>query len=179
MTKLETKPNDLVNDSAVSEDAQLLQLLEQQNQRIQDLMQQLETLNANSSAAIDPVIEAEFDAADNSGATGVNPYVNRLLVIMNGNENMKRPLNDNIMTIGRDAKNDIQIRSRFISRYHARIISDANGAVVEDLDSRNGVNVNSLKVRRQALRSGDLIDLGKIQVKYIDLMEGSAGEGSA
>ena len=108
-----------------------------------------------------------------------SPYVNRLLVIMDGAGNLKRPLDSSIMTIGRDPRNDVQIRSRYISRYHARIINDSDGSVIEDLDSRNGVRVNSEKVRRQQLRSGDLIDLGKIQMKFIDLMEGTAGEGSA
>ena len=98
---------------------------------------------------------------------------------MNGDENLKYPLSRHIMTIGREPHNDVHIRSKYVSRFHARIVSDRDGAVIEDLDSRNGVSVNSRKVRRMQLKSGDLIDLGRIQFKYIDLMEGSAGEGQA
>jgi hypothetical protein len=39
--------------------------------------------------------------------------------------------------------------------------------------------MNSTRVRRQKLRSGDLIGIGRMQLKYIDLMEGASGEGQA
>ncbi|MDP6436475.1 MAG: FHA domain-containing protein [Gammaproteobacteria bacterium] len=108
-----------------------------------------------------------------------DPYVNRVIVATSGKENLKFPLSDNIAMIGRDRSNDIQLKATFVSRFHARILSDSDSAYIEDLDSLNGVMVNSTKVRRQKLRSGDLISIGRIQLKYIDLMEGSSGEGQA
>ncbi len=107
------------------------------------------------------------------------PILNRIVIAANGRGNLKFPLDKAIVTIGRKTDNDIHIMSRFISRYHARIISDTDGAIIEDMDSRNGVSVNSERVRRRRLRSGDLIDIGQTQLKFIDLGEESAGEGSA
>ena len=105
--------------------------------------------------------------------------LNRLIIATTDQGNLKFPLHKPIITIGRAPQNDIHIRSRFISRYHARIVCDEDGAIIEDLDSSNGVTVNSNRARRQPLRSGDLIDLGRTQLKYIDLTEGSSGEGQA
>lgn len=107
------------------------------------------------------------------------PFVNRIVLLTNGQGNFKFPLNRSIMTIGRAAQNDIHIQSRFISRFHARIVSDAQGSIIEDLDSSNGLRVNSDRVRRKQLRSGDLIDIGRTQLKFIDLMDGNSGEGNA
>ena len=76
------------------------------------------------------------------------------------------------MTIGRGPENDIQVANEFMSRVHARIVSDANGAAIEDLNSRNGLVVNSKKIGcPHQLRNGDLVSLGKMQFKFIDLAE--------
>jgi hypothetical protein len=146
-----------------------------QNEMIRNLESKLEHLANNSEVkniSSPPLI-------DDAERIHSDPYLNRVIIATNTNGNLKFPLNQNIITIGREALNDIHVRSRFISRFHARIVSDDDGAIIEDLDSRNGLTVNSKKVQRQKLRSGDLIDLGKTQLRYIDLTEGSASEGRA
>jgi hypothetical protein len=144
-------------------------LVAEQEAKIRDLESRL----AQDSSA------AERYETENSQRESADPYLNRLIVTSDDHGNLKFPLDRNIMTIGRDAQNDIHIRSRFISRFHARIISDHDGTIIEDLDSRNGITVNAERVRRQQLRSGDLIDLGRTQLKFIDLSEGASGEGQA
>jgi hypothetical protein len=157
-----------------SEQDELLRSLKKQESRIRELEQQLESVQSTGTHS-----SASGEPSNLSERGDDNPNVNRLIVSMNGGENTKYPLSRNIMTIGREPHNDIHIRSRYISRFHARIVSDQDGSIIEDLDSRNGVTVNSKKVRRRQLKSGDLIDLGRVQLKYIDLMEGSASEGRA
>lgn len=167
----EPDDNEVTN---ISEQNKLLRSLEKQASRIRELEQQLESVQptgTHSNLTGEP--SNLIERGDN------NPNVNRLIVAMNDDQNTKHPLSQNIMTIGREPHNDIHIRSRYISRFHARIVSDQDGSIIEDLDSRNGVTVNSLKVRRRQLKSGDLIDLGKIQLKFIDLMDGTASEGRA
>ncbi len=105
--------------------------------------------------------------------------VNRILVVLNGSQKLKYPLFKASMTIGRSPENDIQIATEYVSRVHARITSNETGAAIEDLNSRNGVVVNSNKVGRKQLRNGDLVALGKMQFKFIDLMEADSGEGQA
>jgi len=165
---------DILEDEPAQESAKLVvepgkdleKLVTEQEDKIRELEAQIAT---NSPARSAP--------GDSNRAA--DPYVNRLIVTSDDHGNLKFPLDQNIMTIGRDSKNDIHIRSRFISRFHARIICDQEGAIIEDMESRNGIHVNSHRVRRQQLSSGDLIDLGRTQLKYIDLTEGTSEEGEA
>ena len=151
--------------------AHLLAKIAEQESRIRELEAQLEEIKAASGTA------EQSSAPEES--IGANESVNRLIIAITDRGNLKFPLHKQIITIGRSPQNDIHIRSRFISRYHARIVCDKDGAMIEDLDSSNGVCVNSHRARRQPLRSGDLIDLGRTQLRYIDLSEGSPGEGQA
>ena len=57
----------------------------------------------------------------------------RLLLNITAQGNMKIPLDKGITTIGRRTANDLCINSRYISRFHARIINTAAGAIIEDL----------------------------------------------
>jgi general secretion pathway protein A len=71
--------------------------------------------------------------------------------------------------IGRTPDNDLQIRSKFISRHHAQIVSDAEQSVVEDLNSTNGVYVKAKRVKHYELKDGDVIQLGEHKLLYRDL----------
>ena len=163
-----------VEDTTNSNQEKLLHAVEQKESRIRELEAKLDAWQSTSDDVEESGKRSGLIQRDDG-----HPYVNRLIVNMNGGETLKYPLSKHIMTIGREPHNDIHIRSRYISRFHARIVSDQDGSIIEDLDSRNGIAVNAKKVRRQVLRSGDLIDLGRVQLKFIDLMEGSADEGRA
>ena len=71
--------------------------------------------------------------------------------------------------IGRTPDNDLQIRSKFVSRHHAQIVSDAAQSVVEDLNSTNGVYVKATRVTHHELKDGDVIQLGEHKLLYRDL----------
>jgi len=71
--------------------------------------------------------------------------------------------------IGRTPENDLQIRSKFISRHHAQIMSDAEQSVLEDLNSTNGVYVKGKRVKHHGLKDGDIIQLGEHKLLYRDL----------
>ncbi|MEE9135437.1 MAG: FHA domain-containing protein, partial [Gammaproteobacteria bacterium] len=62
---------------------------------------------------------------------------------------------------------------------HARILTDSSGAIIEDMNSKNGVTVNGQNVQLRRLKNGDVVDVGKIHFKFIDLMDDDAGEGTA
>jgi general secretion pathway protein A len=70
--------------------------------------------------------------------------------------------------IGRTPENDLQIRSKFISRHHAQIVSDAQHSVIEDLNSTNGVYVKGKRVKRHELKDGDVIQVGEHKLLYRD-----------
>jgi hypothetical protein len=64
------------------------------------------------------------------------------------------------VAVGRHPSNDIQLRSRRVSNYHAEILSEVEGLFVRDLGSTNGTYVNEESVRRRKLETGDCIRIG-------------------
>ncbi len=76
--------------------------------------------------------------------------------------------------IGRSPENDIYIRSKFVSRHHAQLVTDESGCLIEDLNSTNGVFVDDQQVKRHRLRDGDVVSLGVHQLVYRDLRRGRA-----
>ena len=80
----------------------------------------------------------------------------------------ERRLHVGRLIIGRTAANDLQVDSRFISRHHCQIMSNADFSVLEDLNSTNGVFVKSKRVRHHNLNDGDVISLGDHDLIYID-----------
>ena len=71
--------------------------------------------------------------------------------------------------IGRSPDNEIYIKSKFVSRHHAQLISDEDGCVIEDLNSTNGVFINEKQVKKHRLRDGDVVSLGVHELVYTDL----------
>ena len=61
------------------------------------------------------------------------------------------------LVIGRTPDNDLQIDSKFISRHHCQIVTQADSCVIEDLNSTNGIYVQSKRVRRHNLNDGDVV----------------------
>jgi len=79
------------------------------------------------------------------------------------------PLPMGKVIIGRTPDNNLQIRSKFVSRHHAQIVSDDDQSVVEDLNSTNGVFIKSQRVKRHQLADGDVIQLGEHKLLYRDM----------
>jgi pSer/pThr/pTyr-binding forkhead associated (FHA) protein len=89
-------------------------------------------------------------------------------VLLDPERPIKYPLFKETMTIGRADVADIQINNGFLSRLHARIVTTAQGVVVEDIESKNGIRVNSKATERQTLRHGDIIDFGRLRFRFLD-----------
>ena len=79
--------------------------------------------------------------------------------------------------IGRTADNDLQIESKFISRHHAQVTTTAEGSLVEDLNSTNGLFIGSKRVKQHQLQDGDVIQLGEHKLVYHDLRAGLEATG--
>ena len=77
------------------------------------------------------------------------------------------PLDKERTTIGRKPHNDIQLDDHTVSGQHAAIMMLQN-AYVEDLNSTNGVILNGKKVTRRQLSHGDIIKIGRHELKFID-----------
>ncbi len=71
--------------------------------------------------------------------------------------------------VGRSSDNEVYIKSKFVSRHHAQLVSDENGCVIEDLNSTNGVFLGERQVKKYRLRDGDVVSLGVHELVYHDL----------
>jgi pSer/pThr/pTyr-binding forkhead associated (FHA) protein len=78
------------------------------------------------------------------------------------------PIGQNPITIGRAPDNDIQIDNLSVSDHHARIFSPDNRLSIEDLNSLNGISLNGTPIKKEWLRSGDSVSIGK-HVIVVDL----------
>jgi type II secretory pathway predicted ATPase ExeA len=101
-------------------------------------------------------------------AIGPETVLARIIVAHAGEHVEERPLRPGRLIIGRTVDNDLQIESKFISRHHCQITTTAEGSVLEDLNSTNGVYVKSKRVRKHHLNDGDVIVLGKHEIMYLD-----------
>jgi pSer/pThr/pTyr-binding forkhead associated (FHA) protein len=72
------------------------------------------------------------------------------------------------LLIGRKPENDIQVGNLAVSGQHAAIITILNDSFLEDLDSTNGTFVNGKLVKKHALKHGDVITIGKHELKYVN-----------
>ena len=80
-----------------------------------------------------------------------------------------------VIVMGRDLKCDVVLNDPEVSRNHTRLTAQADGYVVEDLESTNGTFVNSQKVTApRLLQPGDLLGLGENL-----LMEYTLGDSAA
>ena len=80
--------------------------------------------------------------------------------------------------VGRSPDNEIYIKSKFVSRHHAQLVSDETGCVIEDLNSTNGVFLGEKQVKKYRLRDGDVVSLGVHELIYHDLRHEGVVDGS-
>ena len=71
-----------------------------------------------------------------------------------------------IVSIGRSSSNDIQLRTKRISREHARVEQRGDIFFLIDLASSNGVAVNGQKVFEHILTAGDEVQIGNVLLVF-------------
>ncbi len=80
--------------------------------------------------------------------------------------------------VGRSPDNEVYVKSKFVSRHHAQIITDEDGCIIEDLNSTNGVYLGEKQIKKHRLRDGDVVTIGDHELIYTDLRKReSANEG--
>ena len=99
------------------------------------------------------------------GVAGESAMARYLTRIENGSE-VAHELASPEITIGRTPDNHLQVRESYISRHHAVIKLSPEAAIIEDAASRNGVFVNHRRIRRELLKDGDIVVLGKARFRF-------------
>lgn len=92
----------------------------------------------------------------------------KLVLSLNGAVQGEFQLRKERMTIGRKPDNDIQIDNLAVSGKHALVITILDDSFLEDLGSTNGTYVNGKLIKKHALRDGDVVGIGKHELKYIN-----------
>lgn len=92
----------------------------------------------------------------------------KLVPSMNGVVQGEYELNQERLTIGRKPDNDIPIDNLAVSGKHALVITILDDSFLEDLGSTNGSYVNGKLVKKHALKDGDVIAIGKHELKYVN-----------
>lgn len=96
------------------------------------------------------------------------------LILMHEGINLRvYPLEKKITTLGRRSDNDIHIDDAAISGKHAQFIRQPSeylaghhDVYIEDLKSTNGTYLNDGAVRKQLLKQGDVVKVGKHTFVY-------------
>lgn len=83
-----------------------------------------------------------------------------------GNKRLK--LDDAAITVGRMPDNLLVLTDEKASRHHCVIEPYHDGFRVRDLGSRNGTRLNDHKVAIEMLDNGDVLRIGKCELRYID-----------
>ncbi len=89
----------------------------------------------------------------------------RLVVSRDGETISSFTFNDKKILIGRSEFADLIISDAFVSKLHALMLLYSDALVLLDLNSANGLSVNSTIVRSTVLRSDDVILLGNHRIK--------------
>lgn len=113
-----------------------------------------------------------------SGAHDLVPPA-RLVMLSQPAPGAEFALSKDEICIGREEVMDVWVNHRSISREHAKISrktrteGDREVAVFEihDLDSANGVRVNGQEVFEAVLKQGDIVELGQVRFRYVELGE--------
>jgi predicted nucleic acid-binding Zn-ribbon protein len=132
-------------------------------------LERSESNNANVLGRIQTSIERLGSAsvgASTGAAAGPTADWSAELIRIDGEQPVTHVLSRRAR-IGRAAGCELQIDSGSVSRQHALVLVGPRNAIIEDLNSTNGVLVNGRKVNRQVLSDGDLVTIGETEFRYV------------
>lgn len=95
---------------------------------------------------------------------------------------------DQVITVGRDEIQTIQVLDQGVSRFHAEVFRIGENCFVRDLNSTNGTFINGVKVTEEVLKPGDELLIGTTILLFemqptssdhgLEMAEGDLREGT-
>ena len=119
-----------------------------------------------------PIVNASQDmetaVQESPLATIVADLSQPALVLFDGGDTRRIPLDGDALLIGRDddGQVDVVVGDPVVSRHHARVEHVKNGFLLVDLESRNGTYVADQRVEKRMLRDGDTIVVGDTRLAF-------------
>jgi len=108
----------------------------------------------------------DSDSTADGAAKTIGPP--KIFLTHNGETLREMSLEKTRLLIGRSEHNDLCINSTYISRHHALFVKFGAATLLMDLNSTNGIYVNSRRVSNQVVVHNDIINLGNHRIKFID-----------
>ncbi|RKZ49600.1 MAG: hypothetical protein DRQ48_07475 [Gammaproteobacteria bacterium] len=94
----------------------------------------------------------------------VKPYA---FLVTQDESKARYPITRTTCRLGRSKNNEITLRDSSVSRRHAEIHRDKGDEfTLIDLNSLNGVFVNSEKIGRYKLKEGDIVEIGDVNLRF-------------
>jgi hypothetical protein len=93
----------------------------------------------------------------------------RYIEIQGPERTLLLPLADVAMHVGRGIAAELRLDDSSVSRRHAILVPRPSGARILDDRSVNGTFVNGRRVQQADLRSGDVIVVGRVVLRYLEL----------
>ena len=94
-----------------------------------------------------------------------SPSPPRLIVSKDGDTVDEFTFSDKKVLIGRSEFADIVIEDLYASKLHAMILAYTDALVLLDLNSANGLMLNSVKLQSAVLEKNDIISIGRHRLK--------------
>lgn len=92
----------------------------------------------------------------------------RMILSLDGQVLAEYNMSKERYTVGRLQDNDIRIDNPTVSGHHSLIINILNDSFLEDLNSTNGTYVNGRLIKKHALQNGDVVTVGRHQLRFVD-----------
>jgi pSer/pThr/pTyr-binding forkhead associated (FHA) protein len=93
----------------------------------------------------------------------------RYVEIQGPGEQLLIPLGSGVIHIGRGLAADLRLDEDSVSRRHAILVQRRSGSRVLDDRSSNGTFVNGRRVMQANLQNGDVLVLGRVVLRYLEV----------
>ncbi len=127
------------------------------------------------SAAVDGLTErfdpiACLDARVRHQAAIAGPtQPGRYVEIQGTDQSLLIPLGKDAMHVGRGLNADLRLDESSVSRRHAILVPRPSGARILDDRSSNGTFVNGRRVQQADLSNGDVLVIGRVVLRYLEV----------
>jgi pSer/pThr/pTyr-binding forkhead associated (FHA) protein len=91
----------------------------------------------------------------------------RLVVVQGPNVGTVFPLLEHKLLIGRGEECQIALDDASVSRVHVEVLRTEHGLMILDQGSSNGLRINGADLPSAMLRSGDVVELGDVRLKFV------------
>jgi pSer/pThr/pTyr-binding forkhead associated (FHA) protein len=97
------------------------------------------------------------------------PGPGRYLEVQGAGRTLLLPVGSEVIHIGRGLAADLRLDESSVSRRHAILVPRVSGARILDDRSSNGTFVNGRRVQQADLGDGDVIVVGRVVLRYLEI----------